>query len=251
MIRSFGVLILLTTALSSVCPVWGEERFRHFRFEAESGPSWQTRNDVAIPGSTGTRFSLSDFSNGPFFAYRLTAWWRFNDHHAVRALFAPFEVSVDGTSASDISFDGSLFAAGTPLHGTYKFNSYRLAYLYTFSAVGPWRFSLGFSAKIRDARVALENASVSQDYTNIGFVPLLAGRVEYHFTPKLWTLLDFEALAAPQGRAEDVTVQLRYRAFDPVDLGVGYRMVEGGADNDKVYTFAWIHYAVFSVAAEF
>lgn len=246
-----SLFVLLTICFASSLNAQAKDRFPHFRFETEIGPVWQTRNDVRIPGSTGSRLSLSDFSSGPFFAYRLTGWWKFNKRHAVRATFAPFEVTVDGTPASDISFDGRLFSAGTPLQGTYKFNSYRLAYLYTFSHVGPWRYSLGFSLKIRDARISLRNNSVSESYSNIGFVPLLLGRVEYHFTPKLWTFLDLEALAAPQGRAEDLTLQLRYRVYDPVDLGLGYRMIEGGASNDKVYTFAWIHYALFSIGVEF
>lgn len=63
--------------------------------------------------------------------------------------------------------------------------------------------------------------------------------------------LDVEALAAPQGRAEDATLQLRYRLSDWMDLGVGYRMVEGGADNDKVLTFAWLHYLLASASVDF
>ena len=229
----FSVFILVTSCFILCSTARAEDSFRHFRFEAELGPAWQSRNDVRIPGSTGTNFSLSDFSSGPFFAYRLMGWWRFNENHAVRALFAPFEISVDGTPTSDISFDGRLFAAGAPLHGTYKFNSYRLAYLYTFSPVGSWRFNLGFSAKIRDARITLKSNSVSESYTNIGFVPLLLGRAEYHFTPRLWTFLDFEALAVPQGRAEDVTIQIRYRAIGPIDVGLGYRMIEGALATTK------------------
>jgi hypothetical protein len=36
-----------------------------------------------------------------------------------------------------------------------------------------------------------------------------------------------------------------------MDVGVGYRMVEGGADNDKVLTFAWLHYLVASASVDF
>jgi hypothetical protein len=34
-------------------------------------------------------------------------------------------------------------------------------------------------------------------------------------------------------------------------LRVGYRTVEGGADNDKVYSFAWFHYVVVGLAIGF
>ncbi len=31
----------------------------------------------------------------------------------------------------------------------------------------------------------------------------------------------------------------------------GYRTLEGGADNDDVYAFAWLHYAQVSVGRRF
>ncbi len=41
------------------------------------------------------------------------------------------------------------------------------------------------------------------------------------------------------------------RLNDSVDLDLGYRLVEGGADNDEVYTFAFFHYAVAGVRVRF
>jgi len=34
-------------------------------------------------------------------------------------------------------------------------------------------------------------------------------------------------------------------------LAAGYRMLEGGADVDSVFSFAWRHYATASIAARF
>ena len=65
------------------------------------------------------------------------------------------------------------------------------------------------------------------------------------------TVLDADALAAPQGRAEDTAVKMICRFGGRWSATAGYRMVEGGADNDKVYTFAWLHYAVASVRYKF
>ena len=42
---------------------------------------------------------------------------------------------------------------------------------------------------------------------------------------------------------EDVLVALVYEVSDRVQLKTGYRIVEGGADNDEVYNFALINYA--------
>jgi hypothetical protein len=224
---------------------------RRFRLEAELGPSWQSRNDVRIPGDGGTLLALDEFDKGPFFFERVSAWYRFNDRHALRALYAPFEVTVSGTPATDVAFDGEIFPGGEPLDATYQFHSYRLAYLYTPRPRGRWEVTFGFSAKVRDARVALAAASRTHEYNNVGFVPLLLARVEVRLSPRLSGLLDVEALAAPQGRAEDATLQLRYRVSDGMDVGAGYRMVEGGADNDKILTFAWLHYLLVSAGVDF
>ena len=57
-----------------------------------------------------------------------------------------------------------------------------------------------------------------------------------------------DALAAPQGRAEDIAAFLVYRATDRLDLKAGYRLLEGGADVDEVYNFALLHYLAFSLS---
>ncbi len=246
-------LCLLVTFCLVSASAWAAEADapRRFRLDVEMGPSWQTRNDVRIPGVGGTMLALDEFDKGPFFFQRVSGWYRFNERHALRALYAPFSVTVRGTPAGDVLFDGVTFPGGEPFDATYQFNSYRLAYLYTPSRDGRWDLTFGFSAKVRDARVALAGASQTHAYDNVGFVPLLLARVEVELSPRLQGLLDVEALAAPQGRAEDATLQLRYRLSDGMDVGVGYRMVEGGADNDKVLTFAWLHYLVASASVDF
>jgi len=64
------------------------------------------------------------------------------------------------------------------------------------------------------------------------------------FTKELGFLLAGDALAAPQGRAEDVLLALQYRPGDDLMLRLGYRILEGGADNDEVYSFTLINYLV-------
>ena len=51
-------------------------------------------------------------------------------------------------------------------------------------------------------------------------------------------VIEGNALASPQGRAEDVFLGLRFAQGPRADINVGYRILEGGADNNDVYTFA-------------
>ncbi len=63
--------------------------------------------------------------------------------------------------------------------------------------------------------------------------------------------LSGDALAAPQGRAEDVFAGLLVSLKPNVSLKTGYRLLEGGADNDEVYTFAAFHYFAFGAVVKF
>jgi hypothetical protein len=47
-----------------------------------------------------------------------------------------------------------------------------------------------------------------------------------------------------------VLIALERRLTPKLAVRAGYRFVEGGADNDEVYTFAWIHYATVGVTVK-
>jgi hypothetical protein len=224
-----------------------------FQGEFEAGPVWQSRNDVQIPNSVdGTRFSLVDLAGkGPWPAARLYLTWNISKRHSLRALLAPFSYTETGTAATAIDFAGSSFAAGTPIEATYQFNSWRLSYRYRFYSGSRWRWWVGFTAKVRDAKIELEQPGNSAKDTDVGFVPLLhiSGWVRLGGP---WTfVLDLDALAGGPGRAEDIAVKLAYDASDRWRLALGYRTLEGGADVSEVYNFAWFHYAVASAAYNF
>ncbi|TVS12964.1 MAG: hypothetical protein EA419_03215, partial [Wenzhouxiangella sp.] len=48
-----------------------------------------TRNDVRIPGDTGTRFALDDLTDTSGVAARLQGTWWLNERHALRLTAAP------------------------------------------------------------------------------------------------------------------------------------------------------------------
>ena len=62
---------------------------------------------------------------------------------------------------------------------------------------------------------------------------------------------DFEGAGASQGRALDALLSARYNLNDNLELGLGYRTLEGGADSDEVYNFSWSHYASALIAYKF
>jgi hypothetical protein len=219
--------------------------------EVEAGPAWQSRNDVQIPADTGSRFSLRDLGSGPVLAYRAYAGVRL-DRHELRALWAPLTIDLDGRLRQPTSFQGVTFDAASSTDARYRFDSYRLTYRYALLQRDRWTVKLGFTGKIRDAEVRLEQGGRVARRSNTGFVPLLHLSASWRFAPSWELLLDADALAAPQGRAEDVALLVGWSVAPDVQLRAGYRTVEGGADGTGgVYSFAWLHYGVAGLAVEF
>ena len=143
-----------------------------------------------------------------------------------------------------LEFAGETFPANTEIDGTYKFNSYRLTYRYDFVKTPANEFGMGFTAKIRDAKIALKGGGLSAEKANVGFVPIINFRYLHNFSERFAMVFEGDALAAPQGRAEDVMLGAIYEVNQKVSLKAGYRVLEGGADNDEVYGFALFNYAV-------
>ena len=213
-------------------------------FDLETGAVGTGYNNVRIPGDQGTLFSLKDDLKAKTkIFYRLRANYTIKSRHTISLLYAPLETKSGGSIANSVSFQGVLFPANSQLIGTYKFNSYRLTYRYEIVFKPKFEFGLGFTAKIRDAKISLASAGLESVKANVGFVPIINFRLLWKIDDKYGLLLDGDALAAPQGRAEDVLIAATYKLSSNFGIRVGYRILEGGADNDEVYNFALFNYA--------
>jgi hypothetical protein len=246
--------IVSVCVLISVTPATAiGQNLPRFVLALEAGPVWQSRNDVQIPNDeTGTRFSLVDLlGTGPQPAARLYVTWNINERHGIRALLAPLSLTGTGTPETPVDFAGERYEPGTPVDGTYKFNSWRLGYRYRLVARDRLDLFIGLTAKIRDAKVKLQQGDTSSEKTDVGFVPLLHLATDWRFLEGWHLRFDFEGLAGGPGRAFDVALLLAYDLGDRWDIGAGYRTVEGGADVESVYNFAWLHYAVGAVTYRF
>ena len=220
--------------------------------DVETGVVFSGYNDVQIPNETGTRISLSDEleTEANFFS-RARVIYNINEKHTLAVLVAPLRLQAEGRVNKVVMFEGEEFPANTLLKSTYRFDSYRLAYRYNFSPAKNLEAGLGFTAKIRDASISLKANSQEAEKKNTGFVPLISFRVQWFFDDDFSLVLDGDALAAPQGRAEDVLLAVEYKVDETVRLKMGYRILEGGADADEVYTFALLHYIVIGAIVRF
>lgn len=220
--------------------------------DVESGLVFTGYNDVRIPGDQGTFFSLKDDLRAKTkIFYRLRASYTIKSRHTISLLYAPLETKSDGSMANDIFFEGVVFPSNTQVNATYKFNSYRLTYRYNIIVKPKIIFGLGLTAKIRDASIRLSSHGQTAEKTNVGFVPLINFRLLWKTNEKFGLLLDGDALGAPQGRAEDVLIAAIYKFSDNFSIHAGYRILEGGANNDEVYNFALFHFASVGLSYTF
>jgi len=222
-----------------------------FHATLEGGAAWQARNDFRIPGDGGTLVELADYDSAPVPAWRATLTWDLTSRQSLRLLAAPLELETTFVPDSPIVFQDIVFPAGQPTDATYVFNSYRLTWYWRFPPGERWSFRLGVTLFVRDAEIGLAGEPGQSAKDDLGLVPLLYAYVRYQATDRFALELEADALAAPQGRAEDVSLKGVFRLSDRVDLDVGYRLLEGGADNDEVYTFAFFNYAVAGVRVRF
>lgn len=202
--------------------------------------------------ASGTRFSLRELGgSGPWAAARVYVAWRVADRHALRATAAPLSWTGRGRLEESVDFAGARYRPDVPTEATYTFDSYRLTYRYLLHHGRSWTWRVGLTAKLRDALVELEQEDVTSRKSDVGPVPLLHVAGTWRFAPRWRLALDADALAGGPGRAEDVSLELGRDLGEGWTVSAGYRTLEGGADVDEVYAFAWLHYATLSLEHRF
>lgn len=221
--------------------------------ELELGAVWQDRNKVQIPNSAvSDQFLLTDIAgSGPWTSARLNASWNLNGPHGMRLVLAPLSYEETGQLPADTVFAGESFQGQQAVNAEYRFNSWRLGYRYQYYESDRWNLWIGGTAKVRDAKIELNQNGMSAVDDNVGFVPLLYLAGDYQIDSRWSFRFDFDGFAGGPGRAFDLSVKLGYQLNDNWRLSAGYRTLEGGVDNDDVYNFAWFNTAFLSLDYRF
>lgn len=232
------ISLLLIFSFCLVLPVLGQ-----FSLDLETGLIFPGYNDVRIPNQQGTIFDFNeDFDiEGPLIPFRIRPGYTFGRNH-IFVLYAPLSARYIGNPDFDINFQDIQFDRNRETEGFYKFNSYRLTYRRDLIRDEKWILGVGFTAKIRDARVSLSNETQLAFKDDIGFVPLLHLFVSYD-TGTFRGVIEGDGLAGGPGRAFDFFGGVYIPLSNYFDLKAGYRVLEGGADVSEVYNFALFNFA--------
>lgn len=222
--------------------------------DLETGLNFSGYNDVGVPGNNpGNIFSLQNNlgSNASFFI-RARVTYTLAEKHNISVLIAPFTKTYKGKPKQNFNFAGENYSSLYETTAKYKFNSWRLTYRWDFVRSKHLQVGVGLTGKIRDAKISIKGKDgtgtvIESSTSNVGFVPLINFFFAWKFTQCMDFRIEGDALAAPQGRAEDVFIGWTGNISDKLKLKVGYRLLEGGADNNTVYNFALFHYIVLGL----
>ncbi|HAH32250.1 MAG TPA: hypothetical protein DCL44_08055 [Elusimicrobia bacterium] len=222
-----------------------------YYLDAEGGRASAANNTVRIPSDGGTRLSLTEDLKADPALYIRFRIGRVVGKHDISLLIAPLTLNSEGVLRKDVSYNGKTFAAGINTKAEYRFNSYRIKYLYTFRKDARLVLKYGGALKMRHAGIKLQNDIQETEYSNTGLVPLAAFSAEWRLRPGYALLFDLEGLAAPQGRAEDAMLTVQRDLARGVKARLGYRILEGGSGAGEVYTFALVSYWLAGVTWQF
>jgi hypothetical protein len=208
----------------------------------ETGLFTNPYNKQKIPVDEGTLFDISPDANEFIFYHRLSYKHLFKGRTGLRLLYAPLSFHTTKYFKQEINFKGSHFNPDEKVNSFYKFNSYRTTYFYQVVKSKRFQLNFGGTVKVRDAKVMLQQGDNKKFEENVGLVPLFYLFSAYQFNNGLHLVFDFDGLIAPQGRAFDSALWFGYKFTNFFRANLGYRILEGGADNKKVYNSSLFHY---------
>ena len=246
------VLTAVILLILAVSPPIASAQLYWYGVLVEGAAVWVPHNDVRIPPDTGTEFSVTDLIGNeasPATRVELTFGHQ-------RAPWIPAHLCAAAGERLGRAGHGDRVrrwhvrawrADGRELQVQLLSGTYR----YSFFRGDRWTWRIGATAFVRDARIRLEQPDVSAEYTDLGFVPLAHLDAEVRLSRQWRLVFDADGSAAPQGRAFDVSAKAVWSPTPRLEIGGGYRTIEGGADVDEVYNFAWLQFAVASVAIRF
>lgn len=191
-------------------------------------------NRFSIPQSDNDRIITP--TDGSINSYRVTGYFDLGNKDQLYFMLAPLEVSYEFNAAKNFRFNDTNFSSGQNTDVNYKFNSYRVGYLWTWT-YSSFRYWLGAVAKIRDANIEVTQGSSSDSFDNVGFVPLASFGFEWALSQNFAIFHHTDALGASQGSAYDSQLELKFKSGS-FSTSFGKRILGGGADNDTVYNFA-------------
>ncbi|MCZ8253281.1 MAG: hypothetical protein O9318_12490 [Hylemonella sp.] len=222
--------------------------------ELELGAAQLQKNELQSPNdASATRFDLArvlgtDSTQG---TGRVTVRIPAAGGDEWLAVYAPLTFEGSATLDQTVVYEGRTFAGAPETRASYRFDTYRLTWRRAVIQSAETTVRLGVTGLVRDAAISLSQAGVSASRSNTGLVPLLHGSLERRLGSRISLIGDVDALGSGQGYAVDLSLRAQYVLDTRWAVSAGYRMLDGGADNDTLYNFARIEWLTLGVRRSF
>ncbi len=209
--------------------------------ELELGAAQVKSNTLQSPNNaTATRFDLGRVigTSNTQGSARLTLRLPTSSGSEWLLVYAPLSAKGSAPLGQPVNFQGVAFAAAPTTNATYRFDTYRVTWRTPVFQDADTTIRLGVTGLVRDASISLSQPGASASQSNTGLVPLLHGSIERRLSEQ-WTLIgDIDALGSRQGRAIDLSLRAQYAIDRDWAVSGGYRILDGGANNNTLYNFA-------------
>ena len=240
-----------------------------FRLHSEVGFVAPLAHSIQF-GTDGTYFDyVKEGGQDVLFPFvRLSADVDVKKRNTFVLLYQPLELFTQVTTERDVTWDGVVFPAGTPVDLRYGFSFWRGSWMYDLKP-GPEReISLGGSLQIRNANLEATSAdgtlrSVNRD---VGPVPTIKTRMRFPTKNEGWFGAEVDAAWAPiryingsdsdvEGALVDGSLRLGTELRPGLDGVVNLRYLGGGAvgtSSDSTppgdgYNKNWLHTMTLTV----
>lgn len=220
-------------------------------------------------GQSGTRIDyVNDLSQNNLYLFvRLQVdvdVWR---QHIVTLLYQPLDITSTATAPRDLTIDGEVFAAGTPIQARYGFPFYRFGWAFDVLEGRDEELAFGLGLQLRNATIEFRSGDGTQfrSRTDVGPVPLLRARGRFPIAAGWFFAFEADGWWSPipglngsdtlvEGAIADLSVRLGWRVMPHVDGFLNVRYLGGGADgrSDPMDTSDgfqanWLHFLTTSV----
>ena len=249
-VKPFVVLLVAGALAFVAAEARAQERWR---VDVENGAAISGYNDVGIPGNTGTRFSMTDdLKSDTEYLWRVRADFRSRPETRDLGAHRPAHDHVLGYLRRPVDFAGATYRPGRPCrrHVDVQLVSRDVPLRAVPQGHLDVRVRRDRQGPRRGDSTRVEWAVGREDRPWRGAARQLQVRAAPGRIARP-SFVEGDALAAPQGRAEDVFAGIVVDAGRQWSIKAGYRFLEGGADNDEVYTFAAVHYVAAGVVFRF
>lgn len=196
-----------------------------------------------------------------------------SDRSTFYLLYQPLRLRSQVYLEEDLIVDQAVFAAGTGVNLLYNFPFYRFSYTRELAPNKPnFNFAMGASIQIRNATISFESMDGSIFRTNrdVGIVPALKLRTNYHFSDRFYLEVEADGIYAPVsylngsdnevvGAILDASLRSSNQLIDHVEGFLNLRYLGGGAvgTSDNIdgpgdgYVRNWLHFGTVTAGAKY